>query len=97
MSDDEELVKRINAAAKDAVDGLIDADGKRRKWGKEEVARPMDAETPTDKDRAVSKLLESNLDRLQKLEDKLASKICMPCVDLSGLTGPTKVKLPDAK
>ena len=84
---DEELVERINAAAKDAVEGCMDADGKRIKWGNEGRAD----EGPSDKDRAVSDLLESHLDQLQKLEDSVAHNICMRFVDLR------EVKLPGAK
>ena len=86
---DLKLVEEINAAAKDAVDGLIDADGKRSKWGKEGRNSPFG--NKADKDRAVSELLESNLDQLQKLEEDVARKICIRFVDLK------EVKLPRAK
>ena len=92
MSSDLELVERINAAAKDAVEGCMDADGKRIKWGKEALNVPVVWEgTPTDEDRAVFELLESHLDQLQKLETSVAHNICMPFVDLRDM------KLPGAK
>ena len=90
MSSDLKLVNQINNAAKNAVKGCMDADGKRIKWGKEALNAPWEG-TPSDKDRAVSDLLESHLDQLQKLEDSVARNICMRFVDLR------EVKLPSAK
>ena len=92
VSSDLKLVNQINNAAKNAVNkGCMDADGKKRiKWGNEGVAAWFQVK-PSDKDRAVSDLLESHLDQLQKLEDSVARNICMRFVDLR------EVKLPGAK
>ena len=68
----------------------MDADGKRIKWGNEGVAA-WEQVKPSDKDRAVSELLESHLDQLQKLEASVTREICMRFVDLR------EVKLPGAK